>query len=308
MAGRVPARHLARRAAVTALTVSGAGRLARGAARVRHPLPINDEARVWTSSRFSTAESVLLLAHYDARGTISFADWHLIDAFRDAGFAVGLSTTMDVSHEELVAETSGRLDAICTRANVGFDFGSWARLIEKVLARATPPRQLILLNNSVYGPLHPLGPFLVRVDALGHAVTGLTGSGEFAPHASSYFLAFDERAVTAPGFATWWRSIRPSTSKWGAILAHELRWHHDLGRAAGGSAGLLVPARRGRTNPSSFGWADLVGQGIPFVKKSLFGPNYDRVDMGDWRTELERLAPEFDPGLIERDLAFTARS
>ena len=33
---------------------------------------------------------------------------------------------------------------------------------------------------------------------------------------------------------------------------------------------------------------------MPFVKRSLFGPNYDRIDMSGWEQLIRQVAPDFD--------------
>jgi hypothetical protein len=296
-------RRVARQMAVTGLTLSGAARIAVAAAKVRSPRNLEDHASLSLTDRFKSAERVMIFAHHDPMGQVSEADWNLIDAFRVVGWSVGLSTTMSCVHEELVASCAGRVDAICTRDNRGFDFGSWARLLEPLLRTPRLPRRVVLLNNSVYGPAHPIDRTVERIETLGWAVTGMTGSREFLPHASSYFMAFDDRVMSDPRFLSWWRSIRVSDSKWGAILSHELRWLRDFGQMAHGSAGILFPPSRGvLRNPSSTSWHELVRIGMPFVKKSLFGPNYDRIDLTGWGLQLQDAAPSFDVGLVESDL------
>lgn len=303
MTGNGP-RNTLRRAAVSTVTRSGAARLVVAAARVRRPTEFADDATVTTSARFLAADDVMIFAHHSRDGHVSAADRHLIGAFAQEGWSVGLSTTAQSPHDRVVEETDGLVDAVCSRRNVGYDFASWSRLIGHLpLQNGAGPTRLVLLNNSVYGPLRPIRTTLETVARSGWAVTGMTGSLEFLPHGSSYFMALDHRVLRHPDFLPWWRAIRLSRSKWGTILSHELRWYADFSAMAGGSAGMLFPASTSATvNPVTFGWEALVAEGMPFVKKSLFGANYDRVDMSDWRTSLRRVAPDFDQDLIGREL------
>ena len=77
--------------------------------------------------------------------------------------------------------------------------------------------------------------------------------------------------------------MRPATNKWGTILVHELRWADDLSLAGPAVPYVRVEDHGCRGNPLFFAWRELIRDwGMPFVERSLFGPNYDRIDMSGW--------------------------
>jgi hypothetical protein len=109
--------------------------------------------------------------------------------------------------------------------------------------------------------------------------------------------------VRHPRFADYWSRVRPARNKWGTILAHEQRWERDLA-AADLTSGVLVDSRelRTRRNPMTFTWREVIRRGVPYLKRSLFLANPDRVDMRGWREFLAEVTPGFDVGVVERDL------
>jgi lipopolysaccharide biosynthesis protein len=250
----------------------------------------------------ASSPHVAVLAHWDPLAEFAEAADLTLEGLRAAGFDVVVVST-SASHDRLVGQLEGRVLAVVTRENVGFDFLSWARGLDVLRSERIELDRLVLTNTSMYGPLWPLSRTLDRLWSLPADVFGLTASREFGPHVQSYFLAFGPRAMRSPRFTSYWKQVRPATNKWGTILAHEQRWARDL-TVDGREPGVLVPAEGTSLarNPLTFTWRRVVLQGVPFVKRSLFVSNPDRVDMRGWREFLAENAPEFDCGVIDRDV------
>ena len=73
----------------------------------------------------------------------------------------------------------------------------------------------------------------------------------------------------------------------------------------------MMPARlTSRTrNPLTFTWQSVVRAGVPFVKRSLFLANPDRIELRGWREFIREQAPGFDVGVVDRDvLRLTGRA
>jgi lipopolysaccharide biosynthesis protein len=243
-----------------------------------------------------------VLAHWDARAEFAEASVMMVDGLRSAGLDVVVVST-SASHELLVSQLRGRVLAVVTRRNVGFDFLSWARGIEALRREDAMPGRLVLTNTSMYGPLQPLRPTLDRLWSLPSEVLGMTESREFRPHIQSWFMAFGPNAIQSQRFDAYWTQIRPAANKWGTILAHEQRWASDLALDGRAAAALLSADRTSRTrNPLTFTWKTVIRGGVPFVKRSLFLANPDRVDMRGWRDFVHEQTPGFDSGIVERDV------
>lgn len=296
-------RDEARRAAVAAITVSRVavpvGRLlVRGEERD----PQDGATATWTTGS-DLGTHLAVLAHWDAQGRFGEPARQAAQALREAGFEVVVVSTATTDHAGFTAEVGADASAVVTRPNVGFDFASWAAGLDLLRQADARPQRLVLLNSSMYGPIGPIGPMLERLYSTGADVMGATESREFRPHLQSWFLAFSRRAWDSERFADYWRHVRPATDKWGTILAHEQRWATDLA-LPGTPPAVAVTTRslRTRRNPLTFTWREVVQAGVPFVKRSLFFDNYDRVDLSGWREFLADHARGFDVGIIERDI------
>jgi lipopolysaccharide biosynthesis protein len=297
-------RDEARRAAVAAITAT------RIVVPVGHLLALGDErdpqvgsTTTW-STRADLGRHLAVLAHWDAQGRFAEPARQTARALRDAGFEVVVVSTVTTEHSTFVVDVGTDAIAVLTRPNVGFDFGSWAAGLDLLRGAGARPERLVLLNSSMYGPVSPVGPMLDRLYATGADVMGATESREFRPHLQSWFLAFSQRAWDSERFVDYWRRIRPATDKWGTIFAHEQRWADDLA-LPGARPAVAVSARTlgTRRNPLTFTWREVLLADVPFVKRSLFFDNFDRIDLTGWREFLVENAPGFDVGIIDRDVA-----
>ncbi len=247
----------------------------------------------------NVGQRLVLYAHFDAHAELTAADLFAVGAYRAAGYqvcAISTSTSWPQQHLDAV-------DALIVRPNVGFDFGSWSTAIKAFL----PPERrenlshLVLVNNSVYGPLWPVDKLFHDAE---HAaeVVGLTLSRELVPHLQSYFLSFSGASVRSEAFEIFWSQDFLSTSKWSVIGQGELRWGRHFERAGFETRYLISPQSHVRRNELTFYWSELVKSGLPYVKKSLFRSNLDNIDLADWKEKLQLLAPGYDPQLIEMDV------
>jgi len=297
-------RDLARRSAVAVISAT---RIATPVGRVlmsRNEIDPGIGATATWRGESQGATRLAVLAHWDARGEFAEPARLTMDGLRAAGHDVVVVSTADVDHTAFAESVGAGALGVFTRPNVGFDFASWAAALDALRIQGADPERLVLINSSMYGPLGPPDVMLDRLFGSGADVMGATESREFRPHLQSYFMAFDREAWRSERFADYWRHVRPATDKWGTILAHEQRWAHDLALPRR-PAVAMVTAREVRTNrnPLTFRWREVILAGVPFVKRSLFFDNYDRIDMTGWREFVAEVAPSFDLGVIDRDVA-----
>jgi hypothetical protein len=89
---------------------------------------------------------------------------------------------------------SGYSEALYWKDLPGYDFSGYTLGLEEIAAHAEGA-DVLLLNDSVFGPLHPIGPLLGRWD-----LTGFTASNVIQNHIQSYafsFRAFDRKKLAA---------------------------------------------------------------------------------------------------------------
>jgi len=241
----------------------------------------------------------IVFAHFDQNRNLSAADEASLRSYRRTGYQL-LMVSTSLQCPDVV---SNLVDGLIVRPNIGFDFASWACAIEEFLPRQQRLQieHLVLVNNSVFGPLWDPSE-LLRCAQTAASVVGLTESLEFDRHLQSYFMSFDGRVIRSEAFETYWTAGFGFLQKWPVIIRGELQWERHF-RVAGMSTSHLVPRVSGvKRNELTFYWSELIRNGLPYVKKSLFGHNYDHIDVRDWQKELKDLAPLFDQGLIEGNL------
>jgi hypothetical protein len=147
---------------------------------------------------------VLLYAHYNSSYRITALTLGLLKNYRDQGYNVVLATSSRrVAPSDL--EAARKICAmIVRRRSYGRDFGAWKdawRLTRRFISN---PKEIILTNDTLLGPLRPLGDLFCQLEATKGDVVGLTDSWDRAYHLQSFFLLFRE----GPGVASCDRFLR----------------------------------------------------------------------------------------------------
>ena len=252
------------------------------------------------------ATRIAIFAHYSEQLEISPSDTYLISQLKASGFGVVVSSTCTsdpTKHQQLWEQWCNRIDGLITRENIGFDFGSWSAAIASLQPQSGDIEQIVLINNSLYGPLFPLKPIIEGLSLRGDFF-GLTASREFCSHLQSYFLGFNKVVIDHPEFWEYWCGSFTGSSKWFTIFRRELAWENFFIKRGFKSAVLIETTRKFPRNPLTFLWKDLISQGFPFLKKSLFTHNYDSIDMTHWEDFLKTECPQYDVSLVLQDLKY----
>lgn len=254
---------------------------------------------MWTGG--APGPHVAVLAHYDATGTVSAEVLGYIDALRDAGRSVFVASNAPLSPDARAALQS-RCAGWLTRANAGHDFSAWRAAMLRFDVDA---ETLLLVNDSLHGPIAPLGPLFDRMSFERADIWALTDSRQRAPHLQSYFLFAGPVALAHPAWAAFWAGIRPVRSREWAIRAGELGFSRAMSAAGLRLAALwsidtVLARHHAKTpvteaeaahaddikraeaaghalNPSIHLWRALLNLGVPFAKRDLTGRNRGRI-------------------------------
>lgn len=128
-------------------------------------------------------------------------------------------------------------DEIFLRENVGFDAAAWQfALIEKVgFEELENYDQLILLNDTFYGPFYSFEDMFFQMDAKKVDFWGITIHGKtddgwgiceygYLPeHIQSYFIVYENKLITSDIFETYWKSLPIANSFSEAVCFNEAR-------------------------------------------------------------------------------------
>lgn len=271
----------------------------------------------------SSSGCLCLYTHWSPNGRVSDMVLRQMDAWRAQGFDI-----VFVSNAVPPAADWDRLAAHCvlriSRDNIGRDFGAWRDALAIVLDRLGPPRELLLANDSVLGPIRDLAPVVAALRAGGEGLFGLTESRGGGAHLQSYvLLARGEGAVAEVG-----RHLAdriPSRSKWrlvqqgeigltrrmlehghrvAALFGHDrvgTALDHAMLREFGARFAEVGAYDRYPLNPTHHLWRVLVEKlGFPYIKTELVLRNPGRLaGVEAWRDVVDADGLP----LIERHLA-----
>ena len=185
----------------------------------------------WPSGPVSLSPRVALFMHFDRYGQVSAPVLNYITGLAANGFCVVFVTNSG----RLTASAQAALQQICAavyvRRNHGYDFGAWREVIETLRLPTPETRELIVVNDSMYGPLRNLDDILERLDYSEADIWGLTESWQQRYHLQSYFLAFGPKALRSPAFREFWASVKPVPSKVFIVKEYEVGFTRVMMRA-----------------------------------------------------------------------------
>ena len=319
-AGERLRRALRRPAATGARGLLWLGMQARAAAAFSHAGRDLVRARHAGQQTLTPGSKAAVFAHFDPDGQVHDYVLHHLAALGRAGFAVVFVSNAPRLGTAALERLQPHVALVLHRRNLGYDFAAYRDGLA-ALGGVTRFAEVLLANDSVYGPLFDLAPLLRRCDERAD-VWGITDSREHGFHLQSYFLLFRAAALAHPGFAAFWRSVRPVQSRQWVIRHYEIGLTRTL-RQAGLRCAALFPCdavissrlaapgpplddrwraaiAAGRPiNVMHVGWDHLISAlGCPFIKRELLMYNPLKLPHTDRWSEVIRQSSGYDTALI----------
>lgn len=284
------------------------------------------------------ATSVAIYVHYARNRCVSAMVRRQIEEYRALGFRVIFITVSEEISEVEIASLTEITALIMHRRNFSLDFGAWADVAAMLPVLAPEATELLLVNDSVCGPLHRLDKEVGSMRASGEGMFGLTENLAPRPHLQSYFLLVRGERAVADALA-FLRKFRLTAYKRAVIRRGEVRlsyWMRKRGHLVAAVHGYslvewialqqpralarlrhVLPAtadaaatsnwttalRKSPLNPTHSLWYELVEScGFPFLKADLLIRNPAGVsDLDDWTDLIPAGSPELR-SLIEEHL------
>jgi lipopolysaccharide biosynthesis protein len=274
--------------------------------------------------------------HYDADGVIHDYVFEQLKQLVLANFRVTFVSNAPSISERDLESIRPYCRILILRRNVGYDFGAYKDGLASIDSLADC-RSLLIMNDSVYGPLRPLSGILNNANDENVDVWGITDSWEVAYHIQSYFVVFYHRSLKSAAFRDFWQKLPYVNDKRWVIENAEVKLTQLLVRQKL-KASVLCPywtvastvlakldstERRARPhahqtfcdelesnlitghpmNQSYFFWDTLISDfGSPFMKREIMAKNKREV-LQAWRwTNLIKSVSSYDPGLVWRHL------
>lgn len=164
---------------------------------------------------------LVVFSHFDIDNIIDdYVIYYLERLKRIASDIVFVSTSMLDRHEQ------NKLESLCSkiicRENIGYDFMSYkSGLLESGIDYSAYD-EVILCNDSVYGPLYDLQEMFDAMQTDSCDFWGVTKCVQISPHVQSYFLVFKRSVVQSGRLNEFFSKVEILTSKKSIISSYEV--------------------------------------------------------------------------------------
>lgn len=227
------------------------------------------------------AKKVCLFACFAANGELRPHAFHFMRELRRMGYLVLVLAANDRSDLEMIDPGPETCDGLIARENIGYDFALWAAALLHD-PRLFAAEELLLVNDSLVGPLVPLDGFFDSIRRTKADVVGLVDSNQRNYHCQSFFFLLRRRAIASDAFITFIKSARSYSDKEEVIKRYELEFH-SLMTNGSLSFNIQFPTTKfsDRNNPTVQYWRQLLALGFPFIKLQVVQLNPLMDDLSD---------------------------
>lgn len=183
-----------------------------------------------------------------------------------------------------------------------YDFGSWQELIQQIgRTEIEKYDELILANDSCYGPLSDLSALFQEMDQREDDFWGLSAAYNKHVHLQSYFIVLKHPVIQSGAFYNFFAAVKPEINYDDVCLNYEDRFTYLLSKA-----GFRFSSFINYNDMSNHPYQDIVSaiknRHFPLLKVKFFlGGIRDQAGVSDWR-KLLRDYTNYPVELIERDL------
>ncbi|CZF77324.1 rhamnan synthesis F family protein [Grimontia marina] len=161
---------------------------------------------------------IAVFAHYDRDNLVDDHVYAYIESLKNF---VDKVVFVSVSNPKNLDILDGIVDEIIVRENVGYDFMSWSQGIASQ-SNMFDFDELILCNDSCYGPLRSFEDVFNEMSTRGVDVWGITDSSQISYHLQSYFLVFNRAAFSSDVFVNFMTGIKHEESKFDVVEKYEV--------------------------------------------------------------------------------------
>lgn len=161
-----------------------------------------------------------IFAHFDRDNIVDKYVLNYLQGLRRVAQRIVFVSTSQLTGPD-IEDLRRMCDSVITRENVGYDFMSWQAGLASIDDIAAYD-ELIVCNDSVYGPLYPLEKVFDRMGKRACDFWGITNGCHKTFHLHSYFIVFRKHAVASKPFKEFWQSITPEESKARIIERYEI--------------------------------------------------------------------------------------
>lgn len=166
-------------------------------------------------------KTLVVFSHFDCENKVDDYVVYYLSRLAQMGFDVVFVSTSDLGSDERDRIRNHCLKVIC-RENSGYDFYSYkVGLLESGISLDSY-QNVVLCNDSVYGPLRDLSGLFRRMEAENCDVWGLVESEEIERHLQSFFLVFRRAVLDSGALGQFFNEVEVLQSKREVIDMYEI--------------------------------------------------------------------------------------
>lgn len=150
-----------------------------------------------------TRKKVAVLCAFTPKNDLYEYHHRLIEALQEQGFTILLGQSYTSSEGFETAKLSppvSKAEAYIVKDNLGYDFGTWLACVHAVRDCIPQLDELLLINDSIFGPFSQASDFWRKVSDCKADVVGVCDSYEHNFHLQSFFLLFRKRILASQFF------------------------------------------------------------------------------------------------------------
>ena len=234
------------------------------------------------SGELINKKRIAIFAHYDKDSIIDDYVVFYLKALRKVSHRIIFVSDcqlVEVEKDKLI----GIADVVISQPHGEYDFGSYKRgfLYAKEKGLFEDAHELILANDSCYGPFYPLEKVFEKMDEKSCDFWGIT-ENKFGikktffgyrktniNHLQSYFLVLKKNIFTSDVFVDFIKTVKKEKNKSDIIFNYEIGLSKLL-QQNNFKKGVLVNAAQKTFNPSICDWDELILKyNMPFLKCSV---------------------------------------
>jgi rhamnosyltransferase len=218
---------------------------------------------------------VCLFAHYDAHREVKRYVGVMLAALREHCDRITFISTAALGAAAADAVRQWCDPVVVQPTLAARDFGAWQYLLRQ--EDVCDVDELLLVNASMFGPLHPLERLFTTMEQRDCDFWGITESVEQTWHIQSYFLAFRRPVLQSEAWRSFWRAVLPFTDRKQVVRSFELGLsvffsEQGFRPAVYVPQDTLPPWGRG-VNPFAVYPVRLLEAGVPFMKVETLRDN-----------------------------------
>lgn len=267
-----------------------------------------------------TNKNWCVYSHFDKNGIVESYVLDALKKIKASGFKIILVSTSPSIDDVSIQKLKRLASVISIRENVGYDFGSYKLGIQHLFKHNIKPNQLLISNDSVFGPIFDLKPLIEKSKRFD--VYGMTDSTDHAYHLQSYFIIYNSKVLKSRHFTKFWDSVElldSSAPNFKNIIIQNYevggtQFFIKNGFRIGAAFGInqiiksqlesfLVEIELAKKtpglklkkfvighNPTHNYWENLIRMGFPYIKRELLTKNPTNSPLENWATVIDDTA------------------